>query len=76
MKRKATLGAPAKAVKRKTKLTPQDTRWVDGNPLDMNGNCLLVHSIRGVTSRLNVGFEAIVMVSRARRAPKTRAAPT
>ena len=38
VKRKATQGAPAKAVTRKTKLTQQDTRRVHGNPFDMNGN--------------------------------------
>jgi hypothetical protein len=33
-----TPGAPTKAVKRKTELTPQDTRLIDGNQFDMNGN--------------------------------------
>lgn len=38
VKRKAPKDPPAKAVKRKTKLTPQDTRFVDGNQFDINGN--------------------------------------
>jgi len=45
VKQKAPQGAPLKAVKRKTKLTPQDTRWVDGNPFNINGNSMVVHSI-------------------------------
>ena len=38
VKRKATQGASAKSVKGKTRLTSQDTHFVEGNVFDINGN--------------------------------------